>query len=582
MSGKVIQPKTQQKYCVLDFEEFWQACNPEPEEIPQPWDEILLIRKIYKEKFPRSRIEPGLQKMFLEEIKFRVSKGDQWLRSSKNNTIPILFVHGTVGGAFPLPPPMKTIIDKKINVHGGVLKGYYKLGDTGLDNNGAYVSEDGVPNKSFDLYYFMNIREFGSHLDRLIKLRHLTLDNWINVMISKGKRGFSGQLKYQFFYQMFNPTPGTPTLYGHTSIPEFFAALSGTSVQPIQFIESEYYYATIKFELPPVVGEISLVGLERYFTLVMMVNNKFVTDTKAGIDISKTYFDIVTTMGTDSTGTNATGARIIVCLGLIMHTVPKILELVPCFPSSLNVQYHKACFDMWENRNKTIWIAAGKGSGKSKIIEVIKDKRFICIDSDTYGRVLYQMAINISDSNLGCPFTEKSDPLEFATWIYNFTTSSEFDQAPSFHEIQATEFCKIRQITLEHLLSDSVKWSEYRNFSNNLTAECNKLIKVQNFCNLIGYIPSIVAGRSSEYVPTMIIFGHNTLELFPSMTNAMWKMESCFDTTAAVISRKRISDPISQLFLCVYYEKMEPLITNALPTYVLVRALTTLPAFINE
>lgn len=582
MSGKVITPRKQQKYCVLDFDEFWEACTPEEEIIPQPWDEIKTIRRIYNEKFPIKRIDSGLQKMFLDEVRLRVKKGLQWIRSGKSSLAPILFVYGTISETQPIPPAIKKTIDKKMMVPDSIIKGYYKLNDIGLDNTGIYVSSDGLPNKAFDIYYFESEREFLSEVNRITKLRHFTMDNWVNVMISKGKRGFSSLLKYQFFYQLYNPTPGTPSLYGNTSVPEFFAALSGTPATPITFIDSEYYYATVKFNLPSMVGDIQLIGLERYFTLVMLVNKNFVSQTKAGADITKTYFDIVSTIGTDTRGTNATGARIVVCFGLIMHTLPEILSLTACFPESLNVQYHKTCFDMWENRHKTIWIAAGKGSGKSKLMEVIKEKKFVCVDSDTYGRILYQMAINTTDPAVGCPFNEKSDPIEFASWIYQFMLSTEFESSPSFHELQAAEFCEKRGITIESLLTDSVKWSEYRNFSNNLTEACGKLIKVQNFCNLIGYIPSIVSGFTSENVPTMIIFGHNTLELFPSMTNAMWKMEACFDTTAAVISRKRASDAVSQLFLCVYYEKMEPLITNALPTYLIVRSLATLPAFVRE
>lgn len=582
MSDKIITPRKQQKYCVLDFDEFWEACTHEEETIPQPWDEIHTIRRIYNETFPTKRIDSGMQKMFLDEVKLRVKKGLQWIRSGDNSLVPILFVFGTISETQPIPSAIRKTVDKKMVTPNSIIKGYYQLNDVGLDNNGIYISADGLPNKSFDIYYFESERELLSEVNRITKLKHFTMQNWVNVMISRGKRGFNNSLRYQFFYQLYNPTPGTPSLFGNTSVPEFFAALSGTTTSPIEFINSEYYYATVKFNLPPLIGDIQLTGLERYFTLIMMVNKDFVSKTRAGNDITKTYFDIVSTIGTDTRGTNATGARIIVCLGLIIHAVPELLSLTACFPESLNVQYHKACFDMWENRHKAIWIASGKGSGKSKIIDLIKDKHFICIDSDTYGRVLYQMAINVTNPTLGCPFTEKSDPIEFATWIYNFMSSSNFNLAPSFHELQATEFCIKRNITIANLLTDSVKWSEYRNFSNNLTSVCSKLIKVQNFCNLIGYIPSIVAGFGSENVPTMIIFGHNTLELFPSMTNAMWKMESSFDTTASVISRKRASDAVSQLFLCAYYDKMEPLITNALPTYIIVRALATLPAFVRE
>lgn len=582
MSGKVITPRKQQKYCVLDFDEFWKACEPEELAIPQPWDEIKLIKRIYQEKFPSPRIELGMQKMFLDEVRLRVKKGLQWIRTGKASVCPILFIFGTISETKPIPLQIKKAVDKKMMTPDSMVKGYYELNDVGLINDGIYISKDGIPNKSFDIYYFESERDLLSEINRLTKLKHFTMDNWINVMISKGKRGFNGSTKYQFFYQMYNPTPGTPSLYGNTSVPEFFSALSGTSSSTIELIDSEYYYATLKFNLPSTVAGIDLVGLERYFTLVMMVNSNFVKLTKSGSDLTKTYFDIVSTIGTDSKGTNATGARIIVCLGLIDHATPIILSLQSCLPTSLNVQYHKTCFDMWENRHKAIWIASGKGSGKSKLIEVIKRKNFICIDSDTYGRVLYHMAANITDPSVGCPFNEKSDPIEFATWIYNFINSPNFENSPSFHEIQAALFCERRNITLSDLITDSVKWIEYRNFSNNLTAVCHSLIKVQNFCNLIGYIPSIVSGGTTELVPTMVIFGHNTLELFPSMTNAMWKMESCFDTTASVISRQRSSDAVSQLFLCVYYEKMEPLITNALPTYVLIRALDTLPVFNKE
>lgn len=571
--------RTTEKYCVLDFDEFWEACNPIEEEISQRWDEIFLVKNVYDAKFKKKRIESGLQKMLLDEIRLRIKSGLPWLRSAKGSIKPILFLYGTLSESkVPSNSIIKTL-DNKMKSSERLLTGYYKVGDVGFDSNGIYVSLDGIGDARFESHYYENQQELLTRMNRLLKIRRFKIENWCNVMISRGKRGFNSDTKYQFFYNMYNPIPNTPSLYGNTSVENFFAALTGVKSTPIIFIDSEYYYATLNFVLPPLVENIDTVGLNNYKTLIVMVNKSFVDKTNKGLDVTETYFDIISVIGTDEKGSNATGCRIILCLALIDHTVPKIIKTQPCLPSALNVQYHKCCLDMYENRYKTIWIAAGKGSGKSKILTLLREKNFIVIDSDTYGRVLYQMAINIENPSLGCPFTEASDPLEFASWIYNFINSSEFDTAPSFHEQLAATFCADRKITVNQLLTNSVKNSDYRDFSYNLSLVTNKLIKVQNFCNLIGYIPSITVNQATDVVPTMIVFGHNTLEIFPAMTNAIWKMEASFDTLTAVISRKRESSVLSQVFLAVYYEKMEPLIANALPTFVIIRALESLPAY---
>jgi len=274
MSAKAVVLRKSQKYCVLDFDEFWEACTPTEDNTSTPWDEIQVIKRIYNDTFKEKRIDSGMQKMFLDEVRLRVKKGLQWIRSNNTNIAPILFAYGTISETKQLPNNIRKTIDRKMLASDSMIKGYYQLNDVGLDNNGIYISTDGIINSSFDVYYFESERDLLSQINRIVKLRRFVMENWVNVMISRGKRGFNNSLKYQFFYQMYNPIPGTPSLFGNTSVCEFFASLTGNNITSIDFIDCEYYYATVKFNLPTIIGEISLIGLERYFCIVLMVNKE--------------------------------------------------------------------------------------------------------------------------------------------------------------------------------------------------------------------------------------------------------------------------------------------------------------------
>jgi len=573
------QTNTNQKYSVLDFIEFRRGCNLIPTETEPAWDEIKVIFDIYDKLFPIGRIEQSLQTMLLKEIRTRLSKGYQWLRSSTPHK-PYLLIFGTHFEPKLLTERLKNLITRKTVLTDTLVKGIYTTGMIGLDKNGIYISEDGINSPDFETYYFAFEKDMLSYINTWTKMKHFTLENWLNVNISKGKRGFNQSFDFQLFYNMYSAMPSTPQLFGTTSIASFFDILVGQQVSSlITSVSSEYYDVLLNISLPSEVNGVSTLNLSKYFNMVVRVNNQFIINLKNGMTLSDNFFNVVAVIGTSFSGGDVTGCRIVMCLGLVLKMKGEIMTQRPIVPISLNVQYHNTCRDMRENIGKTIWIGAGKGSGKSKIVELLKTKKFICIDSDLYGGVLFQMAINMEDKNIGCKFRTTDNPLLFAQWIYTFSQRLDFNELPSFHEIQAVMFCTTMNVSLTGLLNGTVSNSLFRTFSRNLTLACNRLLKVQDYCNLLGYIPTGVQGGTNTNPPTMVIFGHNTLELFPAMTNAIWKMEAFYDTTAAVLTRERTSGQLSQIFLCVYYDYMEPLITNSLPSFLIYRALSSLPDY---
>jgi len=533
------QTNTNQKYSVLDFIEFRRGCNLIPTETEPAWDEIKVIFDIYDKLFPIGRIEQSLQTMLLKEIRTRLSKGYQWLRSSTPHK-PYLLIFGTHFEPKLLTERLKNLITRKTVLTDTLVKGIYTTGMIGLDKNGIYISEDGINSPDFETYYFAFEKDMLSYINTWTKMKHFTLENWLNVNISKGKRGFNQSFDFQLFYNMYSAMPSTPQLFGTTSIASFFDILVGQQVSSlITSVSSEYYDVLLNISLPSEVNGVSTLNLSKYFNMVVRVNNQFIINLKNGMTLSDNFFNVVAVIGTSFSGGDVTGCRIVMCLGLVLKMKGEIMTQRPIVPISLNVQYHNTCRDMRENIGKTIWIGAGKGSGKSKIVELLKTKKFICIDSDLYGRVLFQMAINMEDKNIGCKFRTTDNPLLFAQWIYTFSQRLDFNELPSFHEIQAVMFCTTMNVSLTGLLNGTVSNSLFRTFSRNLTLACNRLLKVQDYCNLLGYIPTGVQGGTNTNPPTMVIFGHNTLELFPAMTNAIWKMEAFYDTTAAVLTRER-------------------------------------------
>jgi len=569
------------RYCVFDFDEFWEACEPTDAKDYRPWEEIRVMKTIFIKMFGKSRIEPGMQKMILDEVRLRVKKGVQWMRSGNSTNLPIVMLNGDDIATVPPPGAILKLVQRKMSNPNRIVTDICKADDVGLKFNGVYVSSDGIPIQGTVSYYYDSERTLLSELNRILKIRHFVIENWSNVMISRGKKGFNDSAKYQVFYNMFSPILNTPTLFGNTKAEDFFNSLSSNKISEIKLIDSEFSYATLRFDLPESICGMSLIGLSQYFTVVVLVNRKFMQGIQSGLPISDLYFDIVSTVGTmlNRPGVNETAARVILCFALIVKAVPVLVHCTPSLPHALMVLYHKVCSDMYDNRRKAIWIAAGKGSGKSKILTAIREKGFVVIDSDAYGRVLYQMLLN-REKGGGCPYDKTSDPLIFAKWIYDFISSPDFEDSPSFHEIYAQEFCKQKDITVNKLIANTVPSDTYRTFSFKLTMACKDFIKVQDFCNLIGYIPALVSGDDTENVPTMVIFGHNTLELFPAMTSALFKMETIFDSLAAVLSRDRMSDQVSQLFLAVFYMRMEPLIANAVPAYIIKQALDSLPSYL--
>jgi hypothetical protein len=255
-------------------------------------------------------------------------------------------------------------------------------------------------------------------------------------------------------------------------------------------------------------------------------------------------------------------------LALVVDPQTEIVTYSPAYPASLNVLYEKACIDMKRNIGRALWIAAGKGSGKSRVQAALTHKRMITIDSDLYGRVLYQL----STQQRMLRIDSDSKPM-LAQYFYDIQMRNDFDDLPSLHEVLADDFIQQHNITIDNLIANKVPFSKFRSFSSLLDTVAYKLLKFQDYCNILGLIPFLPTVPLTLHGSTIVIFCHNTMELFPSMTNAMWLMECPYDLTPILLARERQSTTAAQLFLGLYYQLTEPLMANGIPVSVLVKAL---------
>jgi len=308
------QTNTNQKYSVLDFIEFRRGCNLIPTETEPAWDEIKVIFDIYDKLFPIGRIEQSLQTMLLKEIRTRLSKGYQWLRSSTPHK-PYLLIFGTHFEPKLLTERLKNLITRKTVLTDTLVKGIYTTGMIGLDKNGIYISEDGINSPDFETYYFAFEKDMLSYINTWTKMKHFTLENWLNVNISKGKRGFNQSFDFQLFYNMYSAMPSTPQLFGTTSIASFFDILVGQQVSSlITSVSSEYYDVLLNISLPSEVNGVSTLNLSKYFNMVVRVNNQFIINLKNGMTLSDNFFNVVAVIGTSFSGGDVTGCRIVMCL----------------------------------------------------------------------------------------------------------------------------------------------------------------------------------------------------------------------------------------------------------------------------
>lgn len=195
-----------------------------------------------------------------------------------------------------------------------------------------------------------------------------------------------------------------------------------------------------------------------------------------------------------------------------------------------------------------VWVAAGKGVGKSTLSDSLDDTWMI-IDSDTKGKMLYKI---IHDESLqkDCLDKNYTSPGLVST-LYDVVFNG--DDVPSIYEIMAEKYCTENAITPEVILMNKIN-SYYNNFipiynnvSKFLSSDKNGWFKmcgcVLPFYNLRHSMGPDNTGKKLK----VLQFVHNANELYGAMSDAIYYIESTINTTPIHLRRLRGSI-VTQMF----------------------------------
>lgn len=376
---------------------------------------------------------------------------------------------------------------------------------------------------------------------------------WVNVC---GNNIFKGDLIVEeaLMLKTLNAyscgIPGVKSLFQNFRLTNFVSNL-GISKTNIS-VEYNYIKLTATYNLDASKSELPtslanrLNGTKIVMVTAVGVDNKLILDNKA---LHLSYTDIVC-VDTCGMSTDSWKPRFCISNSFYEGEFNKI-ESVPWPDENLF-----SIFDMVRStvlRVDHVWIAAGKGIGKSRLSSII-DKKFLIIDSDVKGKFLYTVSTNSEMQSL-----LKTDPLNTKVLaLFMLCVSDTKDTIPSVYEILADQYCSENNITLDIIMSKSIT-HHFHNFvqlynkaSKPLSSDKNIFFKLSgtmlSFCNLIN------RDDPNEPKYTKVIqFVHNANELYGAMSDAIYNIEPVINTIPIHLRRTRRSHPVVQCFLSEFY-----------------------------
>lgn len=375
---------------------------------------------------------------------------------------------------------------------------------------------------------------------------------WVNIC---GNNIFMGDLLPEEALMLktlntyFCGIPNTKCLYGNFSLSSFVGSLGMTK----HTVEVEYNYIKLfaTYNLKPEESSLPLSLARRLdkIDLVLITAPNVYAKLMSGINMSECYYDIVYVDVKMSSKDNWK-PKFCICNSFFEGTYTN-LKYVP-WPDE-NLQSIKYRILNTILRVDHVWVAAGKGIGKSKLRKAVRPD-YLIIDSDVKGKFLYMLRESPEMLEL-----LRTDPLNSRILsLFNVCVTDVNDLIPSLYELAASEFVTSRDITLDVILSPSASKHYhdfiqiYNNVSKPLSSDKNLFFKLSG--TMLSFHNLLTRGIANAIKYTKVIqFTHNANELYGAMSDAIYTLEPTVNTIPIHLRRERKSTPIVQSFLSEFY-----------------------------
>lgn len=551
------------RLCVFDFPALRLGFGP--------WPALHSILETY-DKVNNNKLDAGIANNLLMRIRARINRNQPFLppRNEITSHIILKFM-GSNGRVQKLPRSIINRFPELYRKYPTSFKGSYIHDDAenALLPSGIYLLDADIAPKSetYEVKRFSDILDVLSKLDTI---RNVTDADWVNVAFNRG--GEDALLPGFGFVKLMYSSVDQRALFQGLEIQEFLqlTAKDSTIINEVKIVRTNVYHVSLHVTLPEQVENIKVLA-PGPSTCTLVVNDQWLIDANSGKPLGDIYFN---TYYVDS----GAGVLLLAMVGKIPYTISRVQPLLENYDPLVQVLARRF------SSSTFIGVSAAKGSGKTRIIELLSSMNVIAIDSDAYGQVLTKMITN----KVTLDNDDETDAATLAKLLNITANDGVLSITPDeitvpYHEHLAAEFLdKNPSITAERVLNGVESIATYRQFGKYLFSEIDKILKLDRYFTLLGFIRSALCGSARDIdSQKMVLFTHCSSELYPMMGDAYVALEPAFDSALAILTRHRQTSPLIQLFLYQYYRLIDESMSVTVPVQIFIKAMEVTNRVLN-